>query len=172
MKRTPKNQVIENQISKPGELTYYNNGLDYEGKYHIINGRAYAGDKQSFHEIPILLIPKKDNPRSKLINKMGYANDAFNRASSNLNFAYSLFKTISHIIKKSQTTLYGVHYYYYNLTKPDEINEINENDYIDIKSAQNPVYKLVVLDFDKNDIDTQIKEAKKIIPNIDIFLNL
>lgn len=172
MKRVPKNQVVENQVAKPGELTYYSSGLDYEGKYHIINGRAYVGDKQQTYEISTLLIPKKDNPRSKLIKKMGYANDAFNRASSNLKLASSLFKIISPVIRKSQDKLTGIHFYYSNITKPEIIIEINETDYNEVKASNNPVYKLAKIDFDKNNIDAQILEAKKEIPEIDTFLSL
>jgi hypothetical protein len=172
MARVPKSQIQENLTAKDGEFVYPSSGLPYSGKYHVIQGQAYAGSTQSSFPTPVKLDIPSSNIMSYIIGAGGFATAAYAVAQKNINMAKGLYDQYKpQQIVESSTRKTGVHNY---LQKSNDLNkiikEISTNDVYQLR--QDPINKIVTIDFSSADFQEQLIEAEKIIPGITAFANL
>ena len=172
MARVPKSQIQENLTAKDGEFVYPPSGLPYTGKYHLIQGKAYAGANQSTFNPPVKLDIPSSNIMAYVIGTAGFATAAYAVAQKNTDMAKGLYdqykpqQTIQSSSKKA-----GIHTYFQKSNDPNKIiKEISENDVHQLK--QDPINKIVTIDFSSPDYSEQLQIAEKTIPGISIFVNL
>ena len=172
MARVPKSQIQENLTAKDGEFVYPSSGLPYTGKYHIIQGKTYAGATQSTFNPPVKLDVPSSNIMAYVIGAAGFATAAYAVAQKNVNMAkglYDQYKPQQTIQSSSKKT--GIHNYLQKSTDPNKvIKEISANDVYQLK--QDPINKIVTIDFSSNESFEQLEAAEKIIPGITTFVNL
>ena len=172
MARVPKSQIQENLTAKDGEFVYPSSGLPYSGKYHVIQGQAYAGSTQSSFPTPVKLDIPSSNIMSYIIGAGGFATAAYAVAQKNINMAKGLYDQYKpQSIVQSSTKKEGIKNYLQKSNDPNKIiKEISENDIYQLK--QDPINKIVTIDFSSNESFSQLEAAEKIIPGITAFVNL
>jgi len=175
MARTPKNQILKNIKSQTNEFVYVDSGLPFSGYYHIISGRAFAGGDENTYPQPVPLEKPQDNVLSNVINTVGLGSAAYNLASRNKETARNLApKSVNpHIVQIS--TKYdiksGVSYYFQKSNDPNYIiKKISSDEAIQL--AQDPINKIISIDFSGEDLDGQLRIAEKTILGITTFVNL
>jgi hypothetical protein len=172
MVRVPKSQIQENLTAKDGEFVYPSSGLPYTGKYHIIQGQAYAGTTQSTYLTPIKLEIPSTNIMAYTIGIGRYATAAYAISQKNINMAKGLYDEYKpQQIIQSSPRKEGIKNY---LQKSNDlikiIKEVSSNDVYQLK--QDPINKIVTIDFSLDTFQEQLKSAEKIIPGITEFVNL
>jgi hypothetical protein len=172
MARVPKSQIQENLTAKDGEFVYPSSGLPYSGKYHVIQGQAYAGSTQSSFPTPVKLDIPSSNIMSYIIGAGGFATAAYAVAQKNINMAKGLYDQYKpQSIVQSSTKKEGIKNYLQKSNDPNKIiKEISENDIYQLK--QDPINKIVTIDFSSNESFSQLEAAEKIILGITAFVNL
>jgi hypothetical protein len=172
MARVPKSQIQENLTSKDGEYTYPSSGLPYTGKYHIIQGKAYAGATQNSFPTPVKLEVPSSNIMAYMISAGGFATAAYVIAQKNIETAKGLYdqykpqQTVQSSSKKE-----GIHNYLQKSNDPNKIiKEVSAKDVYQLE--QDPINKIVIVDFSSSVFSEQLIEAEKIIPGITTFVNL
>jgi hypothetical protein len=172
MARVPKSQIQENLTARDGDFTYPSSGLSYIGKYHVIQGQAYAGATQNSFPTPVKLEIPSSNIMAYMIGAGGYGTAAYVIAEKNIETAkglYDQYKPQQTVSISSEKT--GIHNYLQKSNDPNKIiKEISTNDVYQLK--QDPINKIVTIDFSSADFQEQLVEAEKIIPGITIFANL
>jgi hypothetical protein len=171
MARVPKSQIQENLTSKDGEYTYPSSGLPYTGKYHIIQGKAYAGATQNSFPTPVKLEVPSSNIMAYMISEGGFATAAYVIAQKNMNMAkglYDQYKPQQTVSSSSEKV--GIKNYLLKSNDPNKIiKEISSNDVYQLKL--DPINKIVSINFSIESSE-QLVEAEKIIPGITTFVNL
>jgi hypothetical protein len=178
MARVPKNQIIEGLEAQEGEFVTANDGLPYSGKYHIISGIAYAGEKQDSYPTPIPLDQLEDNSLSGIAAIAGYATAAYAMAKSNIDMAKQTAEKVfpKATIESSGSPRKGKSFFTQKTNDPNKvIKEIKSSKLSEMIVSQlkkDPLYKVVEVDFDSVDKDKQIEEGEKQIPGLKTFVNL
>jgi hypothetical protein len=172
MARVPKSQIKENLTAKPGDFVYPPSGLPYTGKYHVIQGKAYAGATQNSLPTPVKLEIPSSNIMAYMIGAVGFATAAYAIAQKNVEAAKGLYDQY----KPQQTvstsgSKVGVHNYLQKSNDPNKIiKEISATDVFQLK--KDPINKIVTITLGVADTPQQLIEAEKIIPGITAFVNL
>jgi hypothetical protein len=181
MARVPKNQIIEGIDAQEGEFVVASNGLPYEGKYHIINGIAYAGENEKSFPTPIPLDQVEESSLAGIISAVGYATAAYAMVKSNVNM---IKQTAEKFFPKSNVKpddaegsppRTGKSTFTQKTNDPNKIiKEIKYSaDYISILEPlkKDPLYKVVEIDFDLPNVIQQLEDGEKIIPGLTTFVN-
>jgi hypothetical protein len=181
MARPPKNQIQKSITAKEGEFVYTDSGLPFSGKYHIINGVAYAGENEKSFPQPVPLdeISTKINPFSSIITSVGLGTAAYNMVKQNINTAKNLVeKYIPSKPKQSNEIKIrsGVYYFFQKSNDPNniikEIKDEESNKSIIVSLQRDPLYKIITIDFSIPNLQQQIEEGEKTIPGLKTFVNL
>lgn len=172
MARVPKSQIQENIMTQGNQFVYPSSGVPYNGKYHIIQGQAYAGATQSEYPTPIILEKASSNIMVHVMGSVGFASAGYALAEQNIETAKGLYDEYKpQQIVESSTRKTGVHNY---LQKSNDLNKIiKEISLTDTYQYRlDPINKIVSINFSADDFQQQIVAAEKIIPGITTFVNL
>ena len=181
MARKPKSLITEGIPAKDGEFVYADNGLPFSGKYHIISGIVYAGEKESSFTPPVLLDQVSENQFATLISTIGYATAAYTMAKQNFEMIKQTSeKFIGSLPIKRQITILeprtGKLIFAQKTNDPNnvikEIKNDSSNSELILSLRKDPLYKLVEIDFNSPNTTQQIEEGEKIIPGLKTFVNL
>lgn len=179
MARVPKNQIIEGLEAKEGEFVTADDGLPYSGKYHIISGIAYAGEKQDSYQVPIPLDQLEDSSLGGIVSAIGYATAAYAMVKSNVDM---IKQTAEKFIPKNTVQAEGEGSERRSgkstfTQKTNDSNKIikeikhSKLSLIIIETLKkDPLYKIVEIDFDSPSVEKQIDDGEKIIPGLKSFV--
>jgi hypothetical protein len=181
MARKPRSLITESIPAKEGEFVYTESGLPFSGKYHIVSGVAYAGEKESSFSPPVSLDQVSNNPFATLISTLGYATAAYTMAKQNFEMIKQTSeKFIESIPIKKQITILeprtGKSTFTQKSNDPNniikEIKNNSSNNELILSLKKDPLYKLVEIDFNSPTTTQQIEDGDKIIPGLKTFVNL
>ena len=172
MARIPKSQIQENLTTQGNEFTYPSSGIPYNGKYHIIQGQAYAGATQSENSTPVLLENPSSNIMAYMIGSAGFSSAAYILTERNIETAKGLSdQYIPSAIIQTSARKTGIHNYFQKSNDPNKIiKEIPSDDVYILR--QDPINRVVTIDFSLDNFQQQLAEAEKIIFGITEFVDL
>jgi hypothetical protein len=183
----PKSQLLENLTAGNGEFIIAQSGVPYSGKYYIVSGRAYVGAKPGEVDPPVPLDKPDLNLLAEINALVGNYLGAKNWAKSRLERIKSLRQDITDTVKSLSAPVQtqdegsiprsGISYFVQKTNDPNKV--IKEYKKSDVSTTNviatlnnNPLYKVVIIDFSAADADKQIEDGDKIIPGLKIFINL
>ena len=181
MSRKPRSLITVNIPAKDGEFVYADSGLPFSGKYHIISGIAYAGENEKSYPQPVPLdeVSTKFNPFASIIASVGLGTAAYNMVKQNVDTAKNLVeKYIPSKPKQSNEVQLrsGIYYFTQKLNDPNnvikELKDEESNKDIIKSLQQDPLYKIIAVNFSVPNLQQQIEEGDKIIPGLKTFVNL
>jgi hypothetical protein len=184
----PQSQLLENLTAADGELIYVESGLPYTGKYHIVSGKAYAGAQFMKEFNPAVPLDKPDlNLLAEINALVGTYLGAKSWAESRLARIKALKQDVTDAVKSLSTPVQtqgegsiprsGISYFSQKTNDPNKvIKEYRKSDVSTTNTISalnsNPLYKVVIINFDTADLDKQIDDGDKIIPGLKTFVNL
>jgi hypothetical protein len=177
----PKSQIIENQNAKEGELIYAESGIPYSGKYFVIQGLAYAGERPEEGK-PLIPLDQPDvNTLAEIQALLGAATGVYSFFKSRMDLVRGIkekFVPAQPVQAQGEgsSPRQGILFFTQKTNDPNKvIKEIKPNtlNNIIIESLRkDPLYKLVEIDFNSPTTTQQIEEGEKIIPGLKTFINL
>lgn len=176
-KYIPKSQIIENQTAKEGELVYAESGMPYSGKYFIIQGLAYAGERPEDGKPLIPLDLPNVNTLAEIQALIGAATGAYSFFKSRMDLVRGIKEKIipaQPVQSQGEGSVprQGISYFVQKINDPNKIiKEVKDPNSI-ASLQQDPLYIVVQIDFSSSDVNKQIEEGNKKIPGLKTFLEL
>jgi hypothetical protein len=184
----PQSQLLENLTAADGELIYAETGLPYSGKYHIVSGKAYAGAQFMKEFNPAVPLDKPDlNLLAEINALVGTYLGAKSWAESRLARIKALKQDVKDAVNSFSAPVQtqgegssprsGISYFSQKTNDPNKvIKEYRKSDVSTTNTISalnsNPLYKVVIINFDASDLDKQIEDGDKIIPGLKTFVSL
>jgi hypothetical protein len=173
----PKSQIIENQTAKEGELIYAESGIPYSGKYFIIQGLAYAGERPEEGK-PLILLDQPDvNTLAEIQALIGAATGVYSFFKSRMDLVRGIKEKFVpaqpvQLQGEGLSPRQGVSFFTQKTNDPNKvIKEIKDPNLI-ATLRQDPLYVVVQIDFSSPNANQQIEDGNKQLPGLKTFVNL
>ena len=173
----PKSQIIENQTAKEGELIYAESGIPYSGKYFVIQGLAYAGERPEEGK-PLIPLDQPDvNTLAEIQALLGAATGVYSFFKSRMDLVRGIkekFVPAQPVQAQGEgsSPRQGISFFTQKTNDPNKIiKEIKDPNSIAIL-RQDPLYIVVEIDFSSPNASQQIEDGNKKLPGLKTFVNL
>ena len=163
--RIPQNQIIKSKYTAGKEYIFEKSYREYTGYYYELNGKKYAGKEYNTNS-PVLIPIKSPNINKLLTTAATYVYGKISNVALPVNIK---FKPIP-INTPSSSSNNFKYFSKKNNTNPVKIICISEEEYIEGKRNNNPLYSFTAIEFNEEWGFIITDQNKKDIPEIEVFL--